>query len=125
MAKSGKRNNGKYKTASAAPLTKNMARRPAAESNNIRNWRLFRKLAKQSDLAKLAGLPSASISRLETGEMGYNQKHIHILARALGVAPRDLIGTNPFDAGDIFAVYAGLSDDDKRLAAALMAKLKR
>lgn len=120
----------------AAPEPKRSSRElrtPAAKGNNIRNWRLFRKIPRQEDLAKLTaeydpngvGLNRVSIIKLENGEMRYNEDHLDILARALHVSPRDLIGTNPFDAGDIFAVYAGLNDAQKKRAAKLFGTLKR
>lgn len=97
------------------------ARREAATDNNIRNWRLFRGLARQEDLAALTlkhdpqgrGIQRPTLIRLETGELQYNAGHLRLISLALGVAPRDLIGTNPNDAGDIFAVYSGLPEADK------------
>lgn len=105
----------------------------SAAANNIRNWRLFRGIERQEDLAELVlrcdpkgvGLPRVSITRLENGDQRYNEHHIKLLCLALRVAPRDLIGTNPFDAGDIFAIYSGLTDAKKRAAIKLIATLKR
>lgn len=107
-------------------------RNVVAYGNNIRNWRLFRKIELQRDLAELAaihdpngkGFSRVTITRLENGECRYNEDHLFILGRALGCAPRDLIGTNPFDAGDIFAIYAGLSDEDRALAMRMVKSLK-
>lgn len=122
-----KRKDGTGHTVQARP-----PRKPPSNGNNIRNWRLFRGIAKQEDLAHLTimndpkgkGLDRVCITRLENGEARYNERHLAILSRALRVAPRDLIGTNPFDAGDIFAVYVGLSESKKRIAAKLIASLK-
>lgn len=109
------------------------ARQPAAKGNNIRNWRLFRGIATHHALAAITkaqdpqgkGLDRVSICRLETGELRYNENHIDVLAKALTVSTRDLIGTDPFNAGDIFAVYATASDAEKRRIAKQVAKLKR
>lgn len=105
----------------------------AADGNNIRNWRLYRNLATQQALADLTvahdpsgrGIQRGAICKLESGEVRYNEDQIDILAAALRVAPRDLIGTNPFSATDIFALYAGLSERKKRKAMQLIAALKR
>lgn len=107
--------------------------KPAAKGNNIRNWRLYRKIKTQTDLAKLTiehdplgkGIQRGTLCRLETGEVRYNQDQIDILSRTLRVKPRDLIGTNPFNASDIFVVYAGLSPSEKRRARKLIAALER
>lgn len=105
---------------------------PATKDNQIRNWRLFKGVAMQRDLAKLTalhdpkrkGIPRVTICRLETGEQQYSEWHLALISKALGVSRGDLIDTNPYDAGDIFAVYAVLSDADKRKALKLLAKLK-
>lgn len=107
-------------------------RLPAAAGNNIRNWRLFLKIPEQADLAALTvkvdpngkGLDRPCIVRLESGTARYNESHLAILSRAMGVSPRDLIGTNPFDSGDIFAVYAGLTAAKKRRLIRLAVALK-
>lgn len=96
----------------------------ASATNNIRNWRLFRNISLQRTLAEMSvahdplgiGVSRVNIVRLENGEARWNEDHIMILSRTLGCTPRDLIGTNPFDSGDIFAVYAGLSPSAKRRA---------
>lgn len=96
----------------------------ASPTNNIRNWRLFRKIELQRTLSEMSvahdplgiGVSRVNIVRLENGEARWNEDHVMILSRTLGCTPRDLIGTNPFDSGDIFAVYARLSPSAKRRA---------
>jgi transcriptional regulator with XRE-family HTH domain len=120
------------KKPAVAPI-ESRTRIAASSGNNIRNWRLFKGLAKQEDLARLTqlhdperiGIPRVTICRLESGETRYNEDHLRLISSALGVSPRDLIGTNPFDAGDIFAVYEGLSWADKRAAMKLLTTLTR
>lgn len=117
----------------AVEPTQDRSRLPDSPGNNIRAWRLFRGIETQQGLSELTkrmdrdgrGLSREVICRLETGELRYNEDHLTILALALEVAARDLIGTNPLDAGDIFAVYAGLSASDKRRISDAVAKLKR
>lgn len=104
----------------------------ATEGNNIRNWRLFRGIETQKELAALTiphdprgkGVLREAICRLEKGDARYNEDQIKLLAAALKTTPRDLIGTNPFDAGDVFALYAGLSDADKERAKRYIKKLR-
>lgn len=105
---------------------------PPDAQNHIRNWRLYRGIKTQKELAELSiahdpegqGVIRGVICRLESGNTRYHAEHIAILSRTLRCSPRDLIGTNPNDAGDIFAVYAGLSEADKRRAAKLVADLR-
>lgn len=104
----------------------------ASTTNQIRNWRLFRKIALQRTLSEMSvahdplgiGVSRVNIVRLENGEARWNEDHIMILSRTLGCTPRDLIGTNPFDSGDIFAVYAGLSPSAKRRALKALKAIK-
>lgn len=120
-------------SAANGQASKSRLRTAPAYSNQIRNWRLFRGIEKIADLAEMTkahdpegkGIDRVSITRLECGTARYNEDHLVILSRTLSVSQRDLIGTNPFDAGDIFAVYAGLSASDKRRAAKFVASLKR
>lgn len=126
------RKNGKQSKGSAAEADPRTMTE-ATEANHIRNWRLFRGIATQGELAlrtqqadpKREGLQRVTISRLESGECRYNQDHLEILARTLRVSERDLIGTNPFNTGDVFAIYAGLPDGKKRQVMKLLRGLKR
>lgn len=128
----------KTKKASIAKAKENLAeksrlRSAAPYSNQIRNWRIFRGIERIADLAALTklhdpkgkGFDRVSITRLENCTARYNEDHLIILSKALNVSQRDLVGTNPNDAGDIFAVYAGLSDAKKRRIAKLIGTLKR
>lgn len=119
-----------------APLAKGPSRRMRTmptHANQIRAWRLFRKIETQHELSALTkahdplgkGVPRVTITRLESGAYRYNQEQVEIIGRALGVAPRDLIGTNPFEAGDIFAIYAGLNSEDKARAKLILVPPKK
>lgn len=124
MAKAGKDSTAKDKDGAEAAVRPSRLRLEAAPDNNIRNWRLFRKIERHDDLANLTvmhdpegvGISRVNLCRLETGELRWNRDHITILSRTLGVAPGDLIGINPFNSGDVFAVYASLSLVDKQRA---------
>ena len=103
----------------------------ASTNNNIRNWRVFRGVKTQGELAELTkgydpsgkGLTRATVCRLESGELRWNEDQIIMLSQTLRVQPRDLIGTNPFNSGDIFAIYAGLSERKQKQAIKLIQQL--
>jgi transcriptional regulator with XRE-family HTH domain len=61
----------------------------------IRSWRLYRGLKTQAELAEKVGLTSQSISRLESGRMGYRQDILEKIAEALNCTPADLLGRDP------------------------------
>lgn len=133
MIKSRKSNPAKDKPDGVLDGAGSKLQLPATPDNNIRNWRLFRKYPSQEALAKATiaadpdgvGVARGVINRLESGDYRYHQDHIRVLSLTLKCSPRDLIGTNPFDAGDIFVVYAGLSEADKRRALKLLSQLKK
>jgi transcriptional regulator with XRE-family HTH domain len=67
---------------------------PMNARNYVREWREFRKL-KQEKLAEKAGYSAATISQLETGKQGYEEKTLVRLAAALDCEPSDLIAGPP------------------------------
>ena len=60
-----------------------------AHMNNVRAIRHERGLS-QAQLAELAGLNQATISKLERGDMNVTLDKIHAIARALRVEPAEL-----------------------------------
>lgn len=114
------------------PRAKRSTKQVPRHSNFIRAWRIFRAITRQEDLAKLTirfdpkrkGVLRETITRLENGSYRYNEDQLAMIGKALRVAPRDLIGTDPHNSGDIFAVYAGLSDEDKTKALQLLNQLR-
>lgn len=133
MAKAQKPNSYKKLRLPRSPQAGQVFRGKIASGNNIRNWRLFRGLERQLDLAdatkahdpKGRGLDRVIINRLESGADKYHQGHIELIARTLRVSERDLIGTNPYDAGDIFAVCAGLSEAGKAAVLKYAKRIRR
>lgn len=111
---------------------KRATKRKPRHANFIRSWRLFRDVRTQDDLAtatigfdpKRKGVLRETITRLENGSYRYNEDQLNLIGKALRVAPRDLIGTDPYNSGDIFAVYAGLSEADRAKALHLLHKLR-
>lgn len=62
--------------------------------NYVREWREFRGMT-QEQLAEAAGYSPSSISQLETGKQGYEEKTLVRLAEALVCHPSDLITGPP------------------------------
>lgn len=133
MTQAKKASSAKGKAAAAPKPSPIAAPSKSAGRNFIQAWRLFRNIPSQQELARLTiahdpdgkGLERATINRLETGVASYREEHIAILSKTLRVSPRDLIGTDPYNSGDIFMVYAGLSAADKRRTQKFLASLKR
>lgn len=63
------------------------------ELPNLRSVRL-RRLLTQRELAKSAGLTTASVSRIETGTTKARISTVRRLAKALDVDPDDLLAAN-------------------------------
>lgn len=107
-------------------------KKEASRSNNIRNWRIFKGIQTHQELSSLTaavdengkGINRVCISRLESSEMRYHEDHIELLSKALRVTPSDLIGTNPFDSGSVFAIYALASITEKRAIETFMRELR-
>lgn len=64
------------------------------EGHYIRAWRQHRNLPLR-DLAALAGMTEANLSRLERGLVPYTQRTLEKIATALGTDPAALIGVSP------------------------------
>lgn len=102
----------------------------ATSKNNIRNWRLFRGIKNHGALAKLTegvdggiAMTRATICRLESGKLRYREDQLDVLAVVLKCTPTDLIGTDPFNAGDIFTIYRRLTGHAKDAVDDLVRKL--
>lgn len=105
----------KAKTTKPVPPPPNYEPRLAsAKTNTIRKWRVFRGIKSQGELAKKANLTRATVSRLESGQLRYNEDRLKSLARVLKCETWELIRTDPTDRGDIFNIYRGLSDAAKK-----------
>lgn len=104
----------------------------AAPNHFIKAWRLFRKFKTQTALSEATkahdpkgkGLPRVTLLRLENGLTRLNQGHLEILSNTLRVSQRDLLGTDPNASGDIFSIYAGLSEPKKKAVQKFVRKLQ-
>lgn len=98
-------------------------RSKASSDNFIRAWRIYRGYDTQEALCLHLSINSSVLSRLESGALQYRQWHLKLLSNFLNVSPRDLIGTDPFDGGDVFSLYAKLSPRKRAKALALIRRL--
>ena len=81
---------------------------PSKGRNYVRDWRLYRGLT-QEQLAGQADYTPATISQLETGKQGYEEKTLIRLAEVLDCHPSDLI-SGPPEAGNLMAELRALPD---------------
>lgn len=91
--------------------------------NNLRAWRLHRKLS-QEQLAAKVGTSSNMIQYLESGERGLSLKWLRRLADALDTTPGHLADYDPSDVpdADIFDFWSKKLDRDQRLQLARIAE---
>lgn len=68
-----------------------------ARRNYIQQWREARDLT-QEELGAIIGRSKATVSRVETGEIGYSQPFLEAAAQALGTHPGMLLLRPPTDA---------------------------
>jgi len=61
-------------------------------ANNMRKLRENTGMS-QSELARRIGTTPSTVNRLENGQRRFSQQYIEVIARVLGVAPGDLIGS--------------------------------
>ena len=91
---------------------KRASRRNTVEIHNfIREWREYRGFKSQSELGAMAGIPSQTISRLESYTLAWTFSSLDKLARVLDCTPGDLISRHPARDAAIFEIYAKLPYD--------------
>jgi|SRR5215469_3377809 len=111
----------------------NVIRSAASTKNNIRNWRLFRKIRTHGELSARTfrlrgreGILRPTISRLETGKLDYRQSQLETLAIVLECSPAELISVNPFHWGDdALGIYYSLSKPGQDACLSYMRDKKR
>ena len=64
--------------------------------NFVEEWRRFREIPSQLQLAKMAGLPSQTVNRLEAHTLAWTWASLEKLAKVLDCREGDLIIINPF-----------------------------
>lgn len=73
----------------------------------LREWRKFRKLS-QEQAAEQLDIDRTTLSRIERGEVPYNQDLLEKAALAYGCDPEDLISINPTLPDTLKLVYSKL-----------------
>jgi transcriptional regulator with XRE-family HTH domain len=61
----------------------------------IREWRVYRGMETQKELAEKTGLPRPTITRLENGVLPYRKFTLETIAAALDCTRGDLLDRNP------------------------------
>lgn len=79
--------------------------------NFIAEWRRYRGIATQTELAALTGITRATICRLENGTLPWRQRQLEPIALALGCQPHDLIATNPVEMASILQIYNAIPEN--------------
>lgn len=62
----------------------------------LREWRQSMKMT-QKEFAEYVGLSMSNYNYLEAGKIGYTQKSLETIARALEVTPAELLSVNPLE----------------------------
>ena len=62
----------------------------------LKEWRRYMRM-NQAQFAAYVGLSTSNYNYLEAGKIGYTQKSLETIARALEVAPADLLSLNPLE----------------------------
>lgn len=66
----------------------------------LKEWRTSMKM-NQAEFATYVGLSASNYHYLEAGKIGYTQKSLETIARALEVTPADLLSRNPLEAAPL------------------------
>lgn len=97
----------------------------------LKEWRNFRNLTQNQVVDRLTGfddpqLPQtgASLSRLENGKQPYSQRVLEALSDIYDCEPHQLIGHNPYMAGEIVDLVGILDERAREKAMAYLAGLK-
>jgi transcriptional regulator with XRE-family HTH domain len=99
-----------------------MAKR-ARKKTYIKEWRQASKLT-QERLAELADISQETVSRLESGKIGYTQETMEAIADALGTTVEKLVGRAPTHIDEVEATMDGFDEPTRRRAIAVLRALK-
>ena len=78
----------------------------------FKEWRDFRGLTQEQATSRL-GWSQSKISRIESGATPYNQDDLEAAAEAYNCEPGDLIGVDPFKAGEIVDLMRLINEKNK------------
>ncbi len=85
----------------------------------LREWREFRGLSQEQAGARL-GMDRSNLSRIERGEVPYNQALLEAAADAYDCEPWDLLNVNPLMDGDVIDLTAILKSAPPELRAEII-----
>lgn len=89
----------------------------------LREWRKYRKLS-QETLADRLEIDRTTLSRIERGELPYNQDFLERAAVALGCEPEDIISRDPLRPDPPRLVYDALMTVDNDTRTKVMAMIE-
>jgi transcriptional regulator with XRE-family HTH domain len=96
----------------------------ASQPHYIKEWRLHRGLT-QEELADKLGMDKGYLSKIENGRRRYDQPFLEAAAKALECDVTDLLRRDPRDPEGIWAVWADLSEAERRQVIEIAKALKR
>jgi transcriptional regulator with XRE-family HTH domain len=85
----------------------------------IRQWRKHRGLTLEA-LAERVHMTHGNLSRIERGEVPYNQVLLERLAEELRCEPADLIVRDPSDPGGLWSIWDRLTPPQREQGAGLL-----
>jgi transcriptional regulator with XRE-family HTH domain len=92
-----------------------IGKRPTRRCHFIREWREYRGIPSQAELAKRIGASVATISRIESGAQNYTQATLELIAEALRTDPADLLSRNPMTTDQLDEVLEQASPSQRRI----------
>jgi transcriptional regulator with XRE-family HTH domain len=78
----------------------------------FKEWREFRGLTQDQATGRL-NWSQSKISRIESGATPYNQDDLEAAAEAYSCEPGELIGVDPFKAGEVFDLMRLINEKNK------------
>ena len=91
----------------------------ASRKHFIRQWRKHRGLTLEA-LAERVSMTHGNLSRIERGEVPYNQVLLERLAEELRCDPVDLLIRDPSDPGGLWSVYDQLTPSQREQGAQML-----
>ena len=82
-------------------------KRPPRRRTYLKEWRKHRGLT-QERAAERLGLEQSTLSRLERGQLPYNQDFLEAAAKAYSCEPQDLLMRNPLDEDAVWSIADNL-----------------
>ena len=104
-------------------MRKKATQKPALRRTYLREWREFRGLT-QEQAAERFGIDRSHLSKVERRQVPYSQGLIEAAADAYNCEPKDILGVNPFMAGELVDLSALLGNVDPIIRADIIGYAK-